>query len=138
MVGASKVVGQHQVVDSHLASKVLFFKSMALATNDIIVVIVTVPGLEEGRRIGREILTSRLAACVSILPRVESMFWWEGKIVEEHEAMMVVKTTKDQFAKLEGKIAGLHPYEVPEIIAVPLVGGSAQYMEWVKGEVVNK
>lgn len=66
------------------------------------------------------------------------MFWWEGKIVEEHEAMMVVKTTKDQFAKLERKIAGLHPYEVPEIIAVPLVGGSAQYIEWVKGEVANK
>jgi periplasmic divalent cation tolerance protein len=110
---------------------------MAKTKIEIIIVFVTVPGLKEGSRISKGILASRLAACVSLIPGVQSMYWWEGKIARAKEAMLVVKTTKLQYQKLERKILELHPYEVPEVIAIPLVGGSPQYIEWVNREVTN-
>lgn len=105
--------------------------------NDIIVVIVTVSGVDDGLRISREILNSRLVACVSVIPGVQSMYWWEGKLVEEQEAMMMAKTTRAQYEKLERRIKELHPYAVPEIIAIPLVNGSSQYIGWINGQVAN-
>ena len=126
-----------EAVDSFLASQVVFLTNMLAASDEIIVVIVTVSGPEEGHRISRAILTCRLAACVTVIPQIESMYWWEGKIVQEREAIMVCKTTKAQFEPLEQKIKDLHSYQVPEIIAVPLVNGSSQYIEWIKGEVAN-
>lgn len=65
------------------------------------------------------------------------MYWWKGKIARSQEAMLVVKTTKLLYQKLEKKIMTLHSYEVPEIIAIPLVGGLPQYLEWIKREVAN-
>ena len=110
---------------------------MAKSKIEILMVFVTVPGLKEGRRISKEILTSRLAACVTVVPDVRSMYWWEGKIVRASEAMLLVKTTKIQYQKLERKIMELHPYQVPEIIAIPLVEGLPQYLGWIKREAVN-
>jgi periplasmic divalent cation tolerance protein len=66
------------------------------------------------------------------------MYQWKGKIVQEKEAMLVLKTTRLRYRKLEQKIKQLHPYEVPEIIAIPLICGSSQYIEWVNREVANK
>ncbi|RPI71056.1 MAG: divalent-cation tolerance protein CutA [Geobacteraceae bacterium] len=110
---------------------------MAKNKVEILMVFVTVPGLKDGSRISKGVLNSRLAACVTIIPGVRSMYWWEGKIARANEAMLVVKTTRNQYRRLERKIMELHPYEVPEIIAIPLVAGSPQYIEWVKREVVN-
>lgn len=112
--------------------------SMPITKGEMIIVFVTVPGLREGNRISRAILTSRLAACVNVIPGVQSMYRWKGKIVQEKEAMLVLKTTRLQYRKLEQKIKELHPYEMPEVIAIPLVYGSFQYIEWVRREVANK
>lgn len=90
-----------------------------------------------GGKIAKEILTSRLAGCVTAIPGIRSVYWWEGKIVRAHEVMLVVKTTKSQYRKLERKILELHPYEVPEIIALSIADGLPKYLEWVKGEVAN-
>lgn len=65
------------------------------------------------------------------------MYWWDGKIARAKEALLVVKTTKLNYQELERKILDLHPYEVPEIIAIPLIGGVPQYIEWIKREVAN-
>jgi periplasmic divalent cation tolerance protein len=111
---------------------------MSITKSEIIIVFVTVPGLREGSRISRAILTSRLAACVNVIPGVQSMYKWKGKIVREKEAMLVMKTTRLRYRKLEQKIKKLHPYEVPEVIAIPLICGSSQYIEWVTREVTNK
>ena len=111
---------------------------MPITKSEIIIVFVTVPGLREGSRISKAILTSRLAACVNVIPGVQSMYQWKGKIVREKEAMLVMKTTRIRYRKLEQKIKKLHPYEVPEVIAIPLICGSSQYIEWVTGEVANK
>lgn len=111
---------------------------MPISNSKIIIVFVTVPGLREGTRISRAILTSRLAACVNVIPAIQSIYKWDGKIVQEKEAMLVLKTTRPQYQKLERKIKELHPYEVPEIIAIPLICGSSQYVEWVTREVANK
>lgn len=100
-------------------------------------VFVTVPGLKDGNRMSKEILTSRLAACVTVIPGVRSMYWWEGKLARANEAMLVVKTTRSQYRRLERKILELHSYKVPEIIAVPVVAGLPQYIEWVGDEVAN-
>lgn len=110
---------------------------MAKNKVEILMVFVTVPGLKDGNRISKEIVISRLAACVTIIPGVRSMYWWEGKIARANEAMLVVKTTRNQYRRLERKILELHPYEVPEILAIPLVTGSPQYIEWIKAEVAN-
>lgn len=111
---------------------------MPLTKSEIIIVFVTVPGLREGSRISRAILKSRLAACVNVIPGVQSMYQWEGKIVRDKEAMLVMKTTRLRYRELEQKIKKLHPYEVPEVIAIPLICGSSQYIEWVTREVANK
>ncbi len=84
------------------------------------------------RKIGLALVEERLAACVNIIPRVESLFCWEGKICREREALMVVKTTSRRFEKMTKRVKQLHPYTVPEIIAVPIVKGSADYLKWVR------
>ena len=111
---------------------------MPVAKSEIIIVFVTVPGLREGSRISKAILTSRLAACVNVIPGVQSIYKWKGKIVQEKEAMLVLKTTRPRYRKLEQKIKQLHPYEVPEVIAIPLIFGSPQYIEWVTREVADR
>lgn len=111
---------------------------MPIAKSEIIVVFMTVPSLREGNRISRAVLTSRLAACVNVIPGIRSMYQWKGKIVQEKEAMLVLKTTRSRYRKLEQKIKQLHPYEVPEVIAIPLICGSSQYIEWVTKEVINR
>jgi len=111
---------------------------MPITKNEIVMVFVTVPSLREASRISKAVLTSRLAACVNVIPGIQSMYQWKGKIVQEKEAMLVLKTTRLRYRKLEEKIKELHPYEAPEVIAIPLICGSSQYIEWVTREVANK
>lgn len=111
---------------------------MSVTKSEAIIVLVTVPGLREGSRISKEVLTSRLVACVNIIPVVQSLYRWKDKIVQEKEAMLVMKTTRSRYRKLEQKIKQLHPYEVPEIIAISMICGSSQYIEWVVSEVANR
>jgi len=96
-----------------------------------IVVLITGPSRSVVRKIGLKIVKEKLAACVNIVPRVESIFGWQGRICRESETLMIVKTTSARFQKLEKRVMELHPYTVPEIIALPILKGSKNYLKWV-------
>ena len=96
-----------------------------------IVVFITAGSKEEARKISRGLLEEKLAACVNILPGLESHFWWQGKIDSAKEALLVIKTKKELFNKLAKKVKSLHSYSVPEIIALPIVTGNTEYLNWI-------
>lgn len=97
-----------------------------------IVVFVTTSSEEEASKIARELVEQRLVACANILGRVRSVFSWEGKVADEQEALMVLKTQDHRFDKLSHKIKELHSYSVPEIIAIPISKGLPEYLQWVR------
>ena len=99
-----------------------------------IVVLVTVPSQKEGERIARKLVENRLAACVNIIPHLLSIYRWEGKIEEEGEFLLVLKTAGERFSELREKIKRIHSYSVPEILALPVLDGNTDYMEWVYRE----
>jgi periplasmic divalent cation tolerance protein len=108
---------------------------MSEASWQALVVLCTVSSLEEGRRMARELVERRLAACVNLLPKVESVYRWQGVVESAEEVLLVVKTTPARFAELSETIAALHSYEVPEILALPVSDGSSQYLDWLSGQV---
>ena len=96
---------------------------------------ITVGSKAEAREIGKALLEERLAACVNIVPAVSSIYFWEGRICNEQELLLIIKTTTIIYARLEKRIKDLHSYEVPEIISIPLEQGSAKYLKWIKDTV---
>lgn len=100
-----------------------------------IVVLVTCPSRAAARRIARTLVTRRLAACVNVVPGIESTFRWQGKVDRCREVLLVIKTTRPRLAGLRRAVVGLHPYDVPEVIALPLVGGHPPYLTWVRRAV---
>ena len=100
----------------------------------VVVVLVTGPSVESLARLGRTIVDEKLAACVNVLDGVRSIYRWEGAIEDENEALAIFKTTVAHLHPLERRIAELHPYDVPEVIALPVVGGSSAYLSWVAEE----
>jgi periplasmic divalent cation tolerance protein len=95
------------------------------------VVFVTASNKKEAERIAGGILKEKLAACVNIIEKITSFFWWEGKIDRASECLLIIKTRKALLAKLIKKVRALHSYEVPEIIALPIVAGNKKYLEWI-------
>ena len=101
-------------------------------------VLTTVPDRREARRLARRVLTARLAACVGIVPAVESYYWWKGKIEESRELLLLIKTKASAYKNLEKIIRDNHPYDTPEILALPVQKGSEKYLKWLSGEVRSK
>jgi periplasmic divalent cation tolerance protein len=99
--------------------------------SDPIVVFVTCGSEEEASKIGHSLVEERLAACVNILSPVHSIYRWEGKIWDEKEWLLIIKTQKQKFEALEEKVKSLHTYSVPEIIALPILQGSSSYLKWL-------
>ena len=97
----------------------------------VVVVLVTCPSRAVARRMAVRLIERRLAACVNLVPAVESVFRWQGKTERCREALLVVKTTAARFVSLKRAILALHPYQVPEIIALPVTAGHAPYLDWV-------
>ncbi|MDW7981073.1 MAG: divalent-cation tolerance protein CutA [Verrucomicrobiales bacterium] len=97
----------------------------------ICLVLVTVPGLKVARSIARAVLEARLAACVNIVPRVESHYWWQGKIESGTELLMILKTTTPKLPQLERIVLANHPYETPEFIAVRINRANKAYSDWL-------
>ena len=102
--------------------------------SEYIVVLCTVPDRETGRAIAARLLKNRLAACVNLLGALESIYRWEGKIQEDPEYCLVIKTREALFSPLEEAIRSAHPYDVPEIIALPILRGSSSYLDWIAAE----
>jgi periplasmic divalent cation tolerance protein len=97
------------------------------------IVLVTCSSVGEARRIGRSVVEKRLAACVNILPGVESIYRWKEKVGRAREVLVVMKTTSASLRSLEREVKRLHSYEVPEFIALPVVVGSREYLDWIGG-----
>lgn len=97
----------------------------------VVVVYVTVPDLETGRTIGRGAVEAKLAACCNIVPGVESIFFWEGKVQSDSELLLMLKTRASLVPELTSAVMSMHTYTTPEVIAVPVVQGSAPYLRWV-------
>jgi periplasmic divalent cation tolerance protein len=98
---------------------------------DVIVVFMTAANGEEATRLAEMLVGAHLAACVQILPEMESVYRWQGKIERQSEILLLAKTTRAKFAELEREVRALHSYDTPEIIAVPVVDGSAPYLDWL-------
>ena len=97
-----------------------------------IVVFITVSNEDEAARIARTLVESRIAGCVNIIKNIRSIYSWQGKIEDESEVLMIAKTQKALFDDLSRKVKELHSYTVPEIIAMPIVEGSEDYLKWLK------
>ncbi|MDV2995253.1 MAG: Divalent-cation tolerance protein CutA [Chroococcidiopsis sp. SAG 2025] len=98
------------------------------------VVLVTAGSQQEAEAIATSLVASKLAACVNILP-IQSVYTWQGEINQEQEWQLLIKTDLAQFSNLEAKICELHSYEVPEIIALPILAGSQSYLDWISASV---
>jgi periplasmic divalent cation tolerance protein len=99
--------------------------------DDPIVVFMTAANGEEATRLADMLVGSHLAACVQILPEMESVYRWQGKIERQAEVLLIAKTTRSKFDDLEREVRALHSYDTPEIVAVPILTGSAPYLEWL-------
>lgn len=102
---------------------------------DAIIVLITVPTQDVGAAISQALVEERLAACVNLVPGITSTFRWEGKVQVESEAILLVKSGRGLFEALAARVRSLHPYTVPEIIALPIVTGNQSYLSWIKDSI---
>jgi periplasmic divalent cation tolerance protein len=89
----------------------------------------------EANRIARHLIEKRVAACVNILPGARGIYRWKGRVEESSEFLLIVKTRRDLFASVREELLTVHSYEVPEVLALPVVDGSAAYLSWMDGEL---
>jgi periplasmic divalent cation tolerance protein len=100
-----------------------------------IVVLIAASNREEALRLAEMLVGARLAACVQVLPEMESIYHWQGQVERAPEVLLLVKTTAARFTELEREVRALHSYETPEIVALPITAASAPYLEWLTGAV---
>ena len=100
-----------------------------------IVVLVTAKDVSQARRIAQKLIRDKLAACVNILPGVESLFWWEGKVDRAKEVLLLIKTRRSVFKKVTKVVKACHTYSVPEVIALPITAGNPDYLAWIDASV---
>jgi periplasmic divalent cation tolerance protein len=105
------------------------------AVTDKVVIVVTAASRRECRKIARHLVDKKLAACVNITQPIESVYRWEGKIADEKEYLMLVKSTRELFPEIKLEISGLHSYQTPEIICLPIIEGSRDYLQWISDSV---
>ncbi len=98
---------------------------------EYLMVFSTVGSEEEGVKIAKDLVRAKLAACVNIVPKLRSIYRWKGKIYDDPEILLIIKTRKDLFEKLKDKVIKLHSYEVAEVIAIPILFGSEPYLKWL-------
>jgi periplasmic divalent cation tolerance protein len=105
--------------------------SLPEMADDILLAFSTFPDLETARRIARRLVTENFAACANIIPAIESIYRWQGKIEQGNETLVLFKTTAARSAAFQEQLKSLHPYDVPEIIFLPLTAGLPEYLRWV-------
>jgi periplasmic divalent cation tolerance protein len=102
---------------------------------EYIVVFITTGNIKEAEKISDKLIKDKLAACANMIPKMKSVFSWKGKIEEANEQLLIVKTKLLLFRRLVKAVKKLHSYEVPEIIALPIIEGNEAYLNWIKGTV---
>lgn len=107
---------------------------MAAATHAL--ALVTAPDLKTARKIVAAALKAKLAACANLVPHVESHYWWQGKLEQSREVLLIFKTPRAKIGALQKCVLALHPYETAEFIALPVTAGSRRYLDWIRASVV--
>ena len=102
---------------------------------DKVVIMVTAASRRECRKIARHLVEEKLAACVNVTQAIESIYHWEGKLADEKEFVMLIKSTRELFPEIKAAISKLHSYHTPEIICLPIIDGSRNYLQWVADSV---
>lgn len=100
-----------------------------------IVVFCACPSVEEAEKIARVLVEKRLAACVNMLPGVRSVYWWKGSVEDSHEVLLLIKSSRGLFSELRLELEKIHSYDLPEVIALPIVDGSRSYLDWMDREL---
>ena len=100
-----------------------------------VTVYITTSSETEATKIGQKLVEERLVSCVNILPQMKSIYWWEGKIEVAKEWLCVMKSRNELYEALEKTVKEIHPYDVPEILAIPVIAGNPSYLEWLNGEL---
>jgi periplasmic divalent cation tolerance protein len=103
--------------------------------SDALVVLVTVPSAESANELAEALVGERLAACVNVVGGVRSIYRWQGAIERDDELLCVCKTTRAAFERLRARVVELHPYDVPEVVALPIEAGHAPYLAWITASV---
>jgi periplasmic divalent cation tolerance protein len=103
-----------------------------------IVIFVTASNKKEAKRIAGALVRHKLVACVNILDSVSSFFWWQGKVDKAAETLLIIKSKKDRLPKIIQCVKSLHSYQVPEIIAVPIVAGNRAYLRWIDASLATR
>lgn len=106
--------------------------------SEVLVVLVTASNPEEAAKIAKAAVAGRYAACATTVPAVQSVYWWQGKVVSDQESMIIFKTTRNKYGELQAAIRSMHSYKVPEIIALPVNSGLPQYLDWVRAETTTR
>ncbi|AWR99953.1 divalent-cation tolerance protein CutA [Metallosphaera hakonensis] len=102
---------------------------------DYVMILTTLPGEEEGKKIARTLVEEKIAACVNLIPRLTSVYRWEGKVVEDNEVLALIKTTSSKAEEAMKRLKELHPYKVPEILALAIKNGFKPYLDWIDESV---
>lgn len=105
-----------------------------LMNQDFIVILVTAANRAEAEQIGQFLVEGKLAACCNIVDPIFSIFLWEGKTCQENEVLLIIKSVKNRFDAIVSEVKTLHSYDTPEIIALPIIAGSEEYLNWIKSE----
>lgn len=101
---------------------------------DARVILVTVPSREEGERIAETLVGESLAACVHVIGPIRSVYRWQGELCRDDEHLLLVKTSRERYGSLEARVLELHPYDVPEVISLPVEEGAASYLSWLRDQ----
>jgi periplasmic divalent cation tolerance protein len=104
-------------------------------SDETLVVLVTAPNDDEAARLGRALVEERLAACANLVPGLRSIYRWQGSVHDDAETLLIIKTTAERCARLTQRVIELHPYETPEVLALPVVAGSDAYLAWLRAQV---
>lgn len=98
-------------------------------------VYITAPSMDEARTLARTLVEEQLAACANILPSMESVYRWKGELQHDQEVVLIAKSTYDRLDELTQRVISLHPYETPCVVALPVEGGHAGYLDWISGQL---
>jgi periplasmic divalent cation tolerance protein len=103
-----------------------------------VLVLTTIAASQDADALARTLVEERLAACVNVLPPMQSVYRWQGRVESEAERQLIIKTSQDRLIDLQSRLLSLHPYEVPEFLVIPVAGGTEAYLTWLRESVGGK